>query len=156
MVGFRLGNTITENGTVSRGECVVGKDGMLQSVTERTKIKATESGAAYLDDDGTTWVDLSADTIVSMNCWGFTPALFGYMETDFAGFLKDMGPDPMKAEYFLPFSVDTQRKMGLCDVKVYPTSSQWLGVTYPEDKESVKTAIKELIKNGEYPNGLWN
>ncbi len=155
MVGFRLGNTITENGTVSRGQCVVSDDGMLESVTERTKIQKTDGGAAYLDDDGETWVNVPLDTIVSMNCWGFTPALFADIETDFAAFLQNMGENPMKAEYYLPFSVDTQRQKGLCDIKVYPTQSQWLGVTYPEDKAQVKASIRALIESGEYPEALW-
>ena len=156
MVGFLLGNTITENGTVSRGQCVVGENGMLASITERTKIKPTADGAAYLDDDGETWVDLPSDTIVSMNCWGFTPALFVDMEQDFAKFLDNIGENPMKTEYFLPFAVDTQRQKGLCDIKVYPTQASWLGVTYPEDKASVKASIKELIASGEYPERLWD
>ncbi|MBR2927222.1 MAG: NTP transferase domain-containing protein [Clostridia bacterium] len=157
MVGFRLGNTITENGTVSRGQCVVSDAGMLQSVTERTKIQKTATGASYLSEDESTWIDLPLDTIVSMNCWGFTPEIFDDLESDFTAFLQDLktSSNPLKAEYYLPFAVDTQRQKGLCDIKVYPTQSQWLGVTYPEDKAQVKASIKALIEAGEYPSVLW-
>ena len=156
MVGFALGNTLTENGTVSRGQCAVGENGMLQSVTERTKIMKKENCAAYLEDDGETWTDLSFDTIVSMNCWGFTPDIFANLGDGFARFLSNLGDNPMKAEYYLPSAVDEQQKSGLCDVKVYPTTSMWQGVTYPEDKERVKNAIRAMIESGEYPSALWN
>ena len=156
MVGFRLGNTLTENGTVSRGQCTVNEKGTLQSIVERTKIMKKENCAAYLADDGETWVDVPFDTIVSMNCWGFHPSFFGAMEEDFIKFLENIDSNPLKAEYYLPFSVDVQRKAGLCDVTVYPTQSMWLGVTYPEDKAPVKAAIRALIDAGEYPSKLWD
>lgn len=156
MIGFALGNTLTENGTVSRGQCKVTNDGMLMSVTERTKIIKKDSCAAYLDDDGETWIDIPFDTIVSMNCWGFTPDIFDRLECGFAEFLKNLGDNPLKAEYYLPFAVDEQRKMGVCDVAVYPTTSLWQGVTYPEDKARVKGAIANMISAGEYPAALWN
>ena len=156
MVGFALGNTLTENGTVSRGECVVDDSGMLKSVTERTKIMKKEDCAAYLNDDGETWTDLSFDTIVSMNCWGFTPDIFDHLEEGFRSFLSNLGDNLLKAEYYLPSAVDEQQKRGLCDVKVYPTTSLWQGVTYPEDKERVKSAIRAMIESGEYPAQLWN
>ncbi len=155
MIGFRLGNTLTENGTVSRGACRVGADGMLDSIIERTKIKRVGQDAAYLSEDGETWIDMPADTIVSMNCWGFTPAVFEGLEKDLSAFLSTM-PDPQKSEFYLPAAVDQQRRDGLCDVKVYPTSSTWMGVTYAEDKEKVKEAIRALIASGEYPETLWN
>ncbi|MBQ8310056.1 MAG: nucleotidyltransferase [Clostridia bacterium] len=156
MVGFALGNTLTENGTVSRGECDVSADGMLNSVTERTKIMKKETCAAYLNDDGETWTDIPFETIVSMNCWGFTPDLFRHLEAEFAAFLSDLGSNSLKAEFYLPAAVDAQQKAGLCDVKVYPTTSLWQGVTYAEDKERVKAAIKALIASGEYPERLWD
>ncbi|MBQ7336368.1 MAG: nucleotidyltransferase [Clostridia bacterium] len=156
MVGFALGNTLTENGTVSRGQCEVSADGMLMSVTERTKIIKKDTCAAYLNDDGETWTDLPFDTIVSMNCWGFTPDIFTHLETGFAEFLNHLGNNPMKAEYYLPAAVDAQQKAGLCDVRVYPTTSMWQGVTYAEDKARVKKAIGDLIAAGEYPSQLWN
>ncbi len=156
MVGFRLGNTLTENGTVSRGHCVVDESNMLQGVTERTKIIKKTDCAAYLDDDGETWVDLPFDTIVSMNCWGFTPAFFEKLEEGFAAFLGNLGDNPLKAEYYLPSAVDGQRRDGLCDVRVYPTQSVWYGVTYAEDKAFVKNSIRALIDAGEYPEKLWD
>ena len=156
MIGFALGNTLTENGTVSRGQCKVSDDGMLLSVTERTKIMKKDACAAYLDDDGETWVDLPFETIVSMNCWGFTPDIFDRLENGFADFLNNLGGNPLKAEYYLPFAVDEQRREGACDVAVYPTTSLWQGVTYPEDKARVKAAIGDMILAGEYPASLWN
>ena len=156
MVGFRAGNTLTENGTVSRGVCEVGEDGRLIRVTERTKVEKRGRGAAYLDDDGTTWTELPFDTIVSMNCWGFTPDLFRHLETELRGFYEAAVPtNPLKCEFYLPFAVQAQMEAGLCDVAVYPTESVWQGVTYQEDKPHVKAAIADLIANGEYPADLW-
>ncbi len=156
MVGFRAGNTLTENGTVSRGVCEVGEDGRLIRVTERTKVEKRGRGAAYLDDDGTTWIELPFDTIVSMNCWGFTPDLFRHLETELRGFYEAAVPtNPLKCEFYLPFAVQAQMEAGLCDVEVYPTESVWQGVTYQEDKPHVKAAIADLIANGEYPADLW-
>lgn len=156
MVGFAVGNTLTENGTVSRGQCEVGEDGILKSVTERTKIIKKEDCAAYLDDDGETWVDMPFDTIVSMNCWGFTPEFFNHLEEGLVNFLDTIDANPLKAEFYLPTAVDNQQKSGVCDVKVYPTVSVWQGVTYPEDKERVKSALRAMIDAGEYPERLWN
>lgn len=153
MVGFHLGNTLTENGTVSRGECEV-EDGMLVRVTERVKIEKRESTAAYLTEAGD-WKELPFFTIVSMNCWGFTPALFDELEAGFRAFWQAHIADLSKCEYYLPAAVQEQKDAGLCDVRVYPTSSKWLGVTYPGDKPSVKAAIAELIAQGEYPAELW-
>lgn len=156
MVGFRAGNTLTENGTVSRGVCEVGEDGRLIRVTERTKVEKRGRGAAYLDDDGTTWIELPFDTIVSMNCWGFTPDLFRHLETELRGFYEAAVPtNPLRCEFYLPFAVQAQMEAGLCDVAVYPTESVWQGVTYQEDKPHVKAAIADLIANGEYPADLW-
>ena len=156
MVGFRAGNTLTENGTVSRGVCEVGEDGRLIRVTERTKVEKRGRGAAYLEDDGTTWTEMPFDTIVSMNCWGFTPDLFRHLETELRGFYEAAVPtNPLKCEFYLPFAVQAQMEAGLCDVAVYPTESVWQGVTYQEDKPHVKAAIADLIANGEYPADLW-
>lgn len=156
MIGFRLLNTLTENGSVSRGQCLVNEQGMLENVTERTKIIRKDDGAAYLADDEETWIDLPRDTIVSMNCWGFTPDIFKGLELGLCDFLSSIDQNPMKAEYYLPFSVDEQNKAGECDVRVYPTQEVWQGVTYPEDKPRVKAAIRDLIASGQYPSGLWN
>lgn len=155
MVGFRLGNTLTENGTVSRGVCDVDAQGMLIRVTERTKIEKRADCAAYLDEDGSTWRPLPFDTIVSMNCWGFTPDIFGNLEDEFRGFYAGCGDNPLKAEFYLPFAVQAQKDRGLCDIRVYPTTALWQGVTYAEDKPRVKAAIREMTERGEYPADLW-
>lgn len=156
MVGYLLGNTVTENGHFSRGQCDVTADGMLQRVTERTKIVKKETCAAYLEEDGVTWTDLPFDTVVSMNCWGFTPDIFNHLEASFVDFLSNLGDDPLKAEFYLPTVVNLQQQAGRCDVRVYPTTAIWYGVTYPEDKEKVKNAIQTMISDGEYPADLWN
>ena len=157
MVGFRLGNTLTENGSVSRGHCIVDENGMLTGITERTKIEKRGDHAAYLAEDGERWIDLPFDTIVSMNCWGFTPDFFAPLSVSFERFLtNDLPKNAQKAEFYLPFAVDEQRRAGLCDVKVYPTSSLWQGVTYAEDKERVKASLAAMIESGEYPASLWD
>jgi len=154
MVGYVLRNTLTENGTVSRGRCVTTEDGMLASITELTKIKTNGSDAQYLGEDGE-WTDLAGDTIVSMNCWGLTPAIFGELKRGFVRFLEGEGGKAQKSEYYLPFAVDEQMRAGLCDVKVYPTTACWYGVTYSEDKPAVVASIRALIESGEYPEKLW-
>ncbi len=154
MVGFVLKNTLTENGSVSRGECFVDENGMLTAVRERTKIERDGEGARFLDDDGE-WKPISPETIASMNCWGFTPSVFAEMEKGFENFLKNTGYDEIKKEYYLPFAVEEMMNAGKCTVKVYKSLSNWYGVTYAEDKENVYNSIKALIKSGEYPEKLW-
>ena len=153
MIGYVLRNTLTENGTVSRGKCVT-ENGMLNSITELTKIKTNQNDALYLKDGGE-WEELSGDTIVSMNCWGLTPAIFADLENDFEAFLSSEKGSSLKGECYLPGSVDTMMKNGLCDVRVYPTTASWYGVTYSEDKESVKNSLRSLMQKGEYPPKLW-
>lgn len=155
MVGFQLGNTLTENGTVSRGVCEVDGNGMLVQVTERTKIEKRKNCAAYLEENGSTWQPLPFDTIVSMNCWGFTPDIFGDLETEFRKFYSESQVNLLKAEFYLPFAVQAQKDQGLCDIRVYPTEALWQGVTYAEDKPRVKAAIRALTDAGEYPADLW-
>ena len=154
MVGFVLKNTLTENGSVSRGECFVDENGMLTAVKERTKIERDGEGAKFLDDDGE-WKPISPDTIASMNCWGFTPDVFTKMEKGFENFLKNTGYDEIKKEYYLPFAVEEMMNAGTCTVKVYKSLSSWYGVTYAEDKDKVYNSIKNLILSGEYPENLW-
>ncbi len=155
MVGFRLGNTLTENGTVSRGVCEVDDSGMLTKVVERTKIEKRDTCAAYLNDDGESWTELDFDTIVSMNCWGFTPDIFEKLEDEFREFYAKNADNPLKSEFYLPFAVQQQKDDGVCDVRVYPTQSRWYGVTYSEDKPRVKAAIQAMVEAGEYPADLW-
>ena len=143
MVGFRLSNTVTENGTVSRGVCEI-EDGMLRSVTEHTKI----------GPDGTSAISggkikLPMDTLVSMNMWGFKPDIFSYLEADFIDFLKE-NLNSEKGEFFLPFVVDGLIRAGEKQVAVLATEDKWYGVTYKEDKEQVVSAIKALVNDGVY------
>ncbi|HCD81430.1 MAG TPA: hypothetical protein DEQ65_03630, partial [Ruminococcaceae bacterium] len=127
MVGFRLANTLTENGSVSRGVCEI-ENGELKSVTERTKIVDCK----YTEDDGKSWTPLAPDTVVSMNLWGFMPDLFGYAENGFKEFLKEKINVP-KSEYFLPSVVTKLIETGEKRVKVLIAEDKWYGVTYKED-----------------------
>lgn len=156
MVGYRLKNTLSENGSVSRGECRVGADGSLTSVTERTKITPAGDHAVY-EEDGNT-VSLPLDTIVSMNCWGLTPDVFAKMNVNFETFLKSLpqSANPLKQEFYLPFAVEDLMKAGELTVKVYSTDAVWYGVTYKEDKPAVMTGLRGLISRGEYPAKLWD
>ena len=155
MVGFRLGNTLTENGSVARGECHATADGYLDKIVERTKLFEEEGGAYFTDEDGQT-VHLPNDTVVSMNFWGFTPKVFEGLEEDFAAFLADPDREPLKSECLLPNTIGKMIKAGDCDVKVLTTHSKWFGVTYADDKPAVIAKLKALIASGEYPNGLWD
>lgn len=144
MVGFRLVNTLTENGYVSRGVCEVS-DGELKSVTERTKI----SDCKYTEDDGATWTELSPDTLVSMNLWGFNKDLFNYIEKGFIDFLNEKIDTP-KSEYYLPSVVSNLIESGEKSVKMLIAEDKWYGVTYKEDKETVVKAIAKMINDGLY------
>ena len=144
MVGFRLANTLTENGTVSRGVCEM-ENGKLVKVVERTKI----ADCKYTEDDGETWVPLAADTVVSMNLWGFKTDLFEYLEKGFVDFLKEKINVP-KSEYLLPYTVtDIMKEQGK-EVKVLVAEDKWYGVTYKEDKPKVVEAISGMIDRGLY------
>lgn len=144
MVGFRLGNTVTENGYVSRGVCET-KDGMLTEINERTKIDAQ---CRYIDDDGN-MVALEPDTVVSMNMWGMQPDAFTYFEADFKAFLDDKLQEE-KAEFYLPSVIDKLIQTGEKQVKVLVAEDKWYGVTYREDKETVVNAIRKLVEEGKY------
>ncbi len=144
MVGFRLANTLTENGYVSRGVCEE-KDGFLSNITERTKIVDCK----YTEDD-VNWVELSPDTIVSMNMWGFTTDIFEFLEREFNKFL-DEKLTVEKSEFYLPSVVDTLIKSGEKKAKVLASEDKWYGVTYKEDKDAVVAAIAKKIDAGEYP-----
>lgn len=153
MVGYRLDNTLTDSGTVSRGECYVDEQGMLTSVTERTDIKKRGKDAAYKNELGD-WVELPGSTVVSMNFWGMTPGVIPKITDGFAEFLKNRGQE-LKSEYYIPGAIDDFMKAGQCDVCVYSTDAQWYGVTYAEDKAYVKASIRAMIDSGEYPASLW-
>jgi UTP-glucose-1-phosphate uridylyltransferase len=155
MVGYRLKNTLSENGSVSRGECCVDEKGNLTSVTERTKITPAGDHAVYTDDGQD--IPLSLDTVVSMNCWGLTPDIFVKKGARFKAFMEALptSVNPLKQEFYLPFAVEDIMKSGEASVKVYNTDAIWYGVTYKEDKPAVVAGIREMIANGIYPAGLW-
>ena len=144
MVGFRLVNTLTENGYVSRGVCDIEK-GELKSVTERTKIMDCK----YTEDDGATWTALPEDTVVSMNLWGFRPDVFRFIETGFKKFLDEKINVP-KSEYYLPAVVSERIENGEKSVKVLIAEDKWYGVTYKEDKQVVVDAIGKMVTSGLY------
>lgn len=153
MVGFRLVNTLSEHGTVSRGVCSAGANGTLQNIVERTSIAPADVGPGQ---------SLSGEEIVSMNCWGFTPALFPALDAQLQEFLRATlggsstgNPPAAKAEFYLPASVSTMIGQGSARVTVLPTSSSWFGVTYREDKPRVSAALAELVRLGTYPAKLF-
>lgn len=155
MVGFRVGNTLSENGTVSRGICTTNTEKLLVDVVERTKIERREGKVQYIDDEGK-WVVTDEDTPVSMNVWGFTPDYFEYSESYFKDFLNDpKNLENKKSEFFIPLMVNKLIKDDTATVKVLDTTSSWFGVTYPEDRENVVTKIQSLVKAGIYPNKLF-
>lgn len=152
MVGYQLGNTISENGFVSRGVCETNDNDHLTTVVERTHIESLESGIAYKEDEK--WVPLSGDTTVSMNFWGFTPSLFDHLESQFTSFLANEG-DQLKSEFFIPSVVAQIINEGNTQIKVLKSKAQWFGVTYREDKEKAVKAIGKLIEKEIYPAKLW-
>ena len=152
MVGYILENTLTENGTVSRGVCTVEENGQLSDVVERTAIKRKGDVAVFTEGEKET--ELNLDTVVSMNFWGFTPDIFDHVMKGFEKFLGEIDSNPQKAEYYLPFAVCDLMKKGICTVKVYRSKDSWYGVTYHEDKASVKKNISALKNNGTYPDKL--
>ena len=155
MVGFRVGNTLSENGTVARGICSKDADENLTTVVERTEIMRVDGKVSYKDEQGV-WVAVGDNTPVSMNMWGFTPDYFVHSEEYFKGFLAD--PANManpKAEFFIPLMVNKLINEGTATVKVLDTTSKWFGVTYAADRQSVVDKIQSLVDEGVYPNKLW-
>lgn len=156
MVGYKLENTITENGHVSRGVCELDENGFLKTVTERTKIMRQPEGVSYTEDDGKTWIPLPEGTLVSMNFWGFTASMMEELEAGLDAFFRDVVPEnPLKSEYPLPGNVDALIKAGKAEVKVLKCSDKWCGVTYKEDKQTVKDDLQAKKDKGEYPEKLW-
>jgi hypothetical protein len=145
MVGFRMANTLSEHGTVSRGVTALGESGALQSIVETHGISAEVVGAGK---------KYTGSEFVSMNCWGFTPALFRGLDTQFREFLRARGAD-LKAEFYLPGAVSEMIARGETKVRVLPTESTWFGVTYRDDKPRVQAAIGELVRTGKYPAKLF-
>lgn len=156
MVGYRLYNTLTENGHVSRGVCTADEKGHLSDIHERTRIEKHGDRAEYTEDGGATWTFLPEDTLVSMNMWGFTESMLKELEGRFTVFLdKNLPVNPEKCEYFLPFVVDELLKEGKAEVTVLKSADKWYGVTYKEDKPMVMDAIQGLKDSGYYPQKLW-
>ena len=150
MVGYRIKNTVTEQGTVSRGVCCSDENGMLTSIVERTKIGIKGEGIYYTEDGED--FDLDPETLVSMNLWGFTPSYLRECAERFPKFLSENLPkNPEKCEFFLPTVVSELVSEGKADVKVLDNADKWYGVTYKEDKEMVVNAFRELRNNGVYP-----
>ena len=158
MVGYEIGNTVTENGSVARGVCETDDTDHLVKVTERTRIEKYADGIHFTEDGGETWTDLPADTKVSMNLWGFTPGFLQEIENRFPAFLDQVirigNP---KAEFFLPSTVSELLAENKAVVKVLHSPDKWYGVTYAADKEVVVNAMKEFTAQGLYPaDGLWS
>lgn len=153
MVGYRVGNTVTEQGTVSRGVCSFDDNNMLTSIVERTKI-GVKDGEIYFTEDGVD-CELSPDTLVSMNLWGFTPSYLEECERRFSAFLDENLPkNPLKCEFFLPTVVSDLIQEELADVRVLDNEDKWYGVTYKEDKKTVTEAFKQLKDKGVYPDNF--
>ena len=154
MVGYMLKNTVSKNGTVSRGVCKSDENGYLTEVVETLKIKLCENGEIRDIDEGEPGKLLDAEAPSSMNFWGFTPWFFTKLEAYFHDFLKGLAPDAIKAEALLPRMVDDLMKAGELKVSVLTTDAQWFGVTYKEDKPNVQASLKALHDNGTYPASL--
>ena len=156
MVGYRLENTLTENGHVARGVCVTDEEGHLIKINERTHIEKRGESAAYTEDDGATWTALSADSTVSMNMWGFSASILTELKNRFSEFLdRNLSENPLKCEYFLPFVVDELLQEKKATVKVLKSEDKWYGVTYKEDKPMVMEAVQKMKDQGLYPQKLW-
>ncbi len=152
MVGYRLGNTLSESGPVSRGVCSVNENSILETVVERTQIE--RSGGIIFYKDGTTKIDISENELVSMNCWGFTVDFYTHLEQLFKEFLKENGQN-LTSEFYIPFAVNDLIKKNIAEVEVLQTTAKWFGVTYQDDRNSAILSINNLIKKGEYPAKLW-
>jgi choline kinase len=153
MVGYHVGNTLSESGSVSRGVCEVDEKGNLTNVVERTHIEEKGGAIIYLDEKGEE-VSIAANTPVSMNMWGFTPDYFDYSEEYFIEFLAENG-QKLKSEFYIPLAVNNLIVSGKVSCKVLDTTSKWFGVTYAEDRPQVVLKINELIRKGIYPKQLF-
>jgi hypothetical protein len=152
LAGYRLRDTLSDHGAVSRGVCEVGPDGLLRRIVELTHIERRADGVVAKSDADL--MPIEPDTTVSMNFWGFTPAIFPNLERAFVEFLKINAANP-KSELAIPTIIDDLIAAGLATVRVVPISARWLGMTYPEDKPLVREGIRKLITGGVYPSPLW-
>ena len=151
MVGYRLENTLTENGHVARGVCSTDKSGYLTDITERTRIEKRENGPAFTEDDGATWTELPGDAVVSMNMWGFSESFLIELRRRFPQFLETICKEnPLKGEYFLPSVVSSLLEENAATVTVLKTEDKWYGVTYKEDKPVVMEAVGKMEAQGLY------
>ena len=155
MVGYQLGNTVTDHGSVARGVCNIDENGYLTNIVARTKIEKFEGGIRFIEDDVVAGY-LTADTLVSMNMFGFTPSLLTALAEGFPKFLEEEVPsNPAKKEYLLPTIVNQLLHSGKAQLKVLSSADRWYGVTYAADKPMVVAALKEKTEAGLYPDGLW-
>ena len=152
MVGYRVANTLSENGSVSRGVCATDENGYLTDVVERTKIEKVGDKIIYTEDGVDT--EISPNSPVSMNMWGFTPEYFEYVEKAFVEFLQARGQE-LKSEFYIPTLVNDMIRSGEATCKVLDTTSKWFGVTYAEDRPQVVMKINNLVKEGVYPEKLF-
>ena len=153
MVGYRVGNTLSESGTVNRGVCTTDSEGYLTTVVERTGIAAETERIVFVDENNQKQT-LEANAPVSMNMWGFTPDYFQHSEEYFINFLKEYGQE-MKSEFYIPTMVNYLINNGTAKVKVLDTTSKWFGVTYAEDRPDVVAKLQSLVDAGEYPTPLF-
>lgn len=153
LVGYTLENTLTENGSVTRGICIA-EDGYLASVKERKQIEQTKDGVAYYENDQ--WHLVDGKSLVSMNMWGFYPSIFPILEKAFHQFLNEkVSNDPLKSEFLIPVFIDQCIQQKEVKVTLLGSDEKWFGVTYKEDKPKVKENIKQYVDQGLYPNNLW-
>lgn len=156
MVGYELYKTLTDYGHVARGVCTIDEKGYLVDIKERTKIEKRKDLAYFTEDGGKTYTQLSEDTVVSMNMWGFTPSIFEELYLGFTEFLKkELISNPLSCEYFLPSVVGSLLEDREASVKVLNSGENWYGVTYKEDKKMVEDAIRKMKAKGIYPEKLW-
>ena len=156
MVGYRVENTLTDFGHVSRGVCEMDDAGLLRGIHERTHIEKRDGKAMYTEDDGLNWTVIPAGSVVSMNMWGFNESLLAELSARFPAFLEEsLKTNPQKCEYFLPSVVGELLSEDKATVKVLPSEDRWYGVTYREDKPVVVSAIEAMKARGDYPQVLW-
>lgn len=154
MVGYILENTLSEHGHVARGVCAADPEGRLVDVCERRNVQRFKDGVKYTEN-GWDWIDIPADSVVSMNIWGFTPSIFDELDARFPVFLKANRSSISKAEFLIPEVVGNLVREKKARVKVLSNSERWYGVTYPDDRPRVQAAIRELVARGLYPENLW-
>ena len=157
MVGYELGKTVTDHGSVARGICVTDPSGYLADVAERTRVEKYPGGIHFTEDNGATWTEVPENATVSMNFWGYTRSLLEEIEARFPAFLDEtLAANPLKGEFYLPKLVAQLLAEGKATVKVLHTPDKWFGVTYAADKPVVVEALRKKTEEGSYPDGLWD